>query len=120
MVNAVVCLQRRWRVKREKKFALGRGIAKKHQMQQQVFSRLEKYRGYTSWEAELVHRSTMFEREKGMLEEFFEGQINAYMKELDQMAQQIEMKTEREFNAADWSFNSTGREWTSRTGILKI
>ena len=89
-------------------------------MARELHARLAKYRGSMNEEAELVHAATVFEREERQLEEFFGGQMNAYLKELDQIAQQIEMKTEREFNAADWSYNSAAREWSSKTGILKI
>jgi hypothetical protein len=30
------------------------------------------------------------------------------------------MKTVREFTSSDWTFNSANRDWTSKTGILKI
>lgn len=71
-------------------------------------------------ESEMVFQTSMFQREHDNLEAFFDTQINNYMRELDNMAAQIQQKTSREFNPADWTFNPNNREWTSKTGILKI
>lgn len=120
ILKAVTAIQRLWRTKREQKFALGRKIAKNYKTEQGLFSRLSKYRGYANDECKLLHSETMFEREQANIEGYWHAQMISYLGQLDGKAQKVEQRILRDYQPGDWTFNSSTREWTSNTGVLKF
>jgi hypothetical protein len=54
------------------------------------------------------------------LEQYFWKQQVCYINDLEQRAQMIAFRTQRDFQQSDWSYHSHAREWTSSSGILKF
>ena len=96
-------------------------LAKKH-TKQRIWKNImsHKYGKIQCTESRHLFNETQFLRENKNLEGYFWKQMVGYAKDLETRAAKIEQRLNSDFVLADWTFESSAREWQNSLKSMTI